>query len=74
MAVFDLGRVGRLSVVPPVTLDRSHLLKPTGALALWEQSHPFDREAYIQPLLAFHVRNKRRHGDNDDGPVWRLSR
>lgn len=41
-------------------------LKPTGDLARWEAAHPFNREDRVDPLLAFRIRNRRRHHDADD--------
>lgn len=37
-----------------------------GHVERWEREHPFDRDAHIDPLLAFHIREARRHNDDDD--------
>lgn len=41
-------------------------LKPTGDLARWEAAHPFNREDRVDPILAFRIRERRRHRDDDD--------
>jgi hypothetical protein len=44
-------------------------LKVQGHLDAWEAEHPFDREALIDPLLAFRITNRRRHHDIDDASI-----
>ena len=44
-------------------------LKPTGDLARWEKLHPFNREDRVDPILAFRIRNRRRHHDSDDAVI-----
>lgn len=50
----------RMTVLRSVPEPELHKLQPRGYLAKWEAQHPFDREARVDPLLAFRLRERRK--------------